>query len=85
MTKIIELDPTKNLDNIEIQIVVKFFDNDSAKTAKRKEIFQAIFEAALLDGKDFDDIRGGFLSNPTEILEKLSEADAELWVRPRHW
>ena len=80
MTKIIERDPNKNLDNIEVQIVVKFFDNDGEKTAKRKEAFQAIFEAALLDGKEFDDIRGGFLANPTLILAKLSEVDAELWV-----
>ena len=52
LTKIIERDPTKNLEDIEFEIIVKFFDRDREKTAKRKEVLQVVFEAALLDGKE---------------------------------
>ena len=80
LTKIIERDPTKNLEDIEFEIIVKFFDRDREKTAKRKEVLQVVFEAALLDGKEFDDIRGAFIAAPTKILEQFSQTDAELWV-----
>ena len=91
MTKIIERDPNKNLDDIEIQIQVKFFDNDREKTLKRKQVLQAVFESALLDGKEYDDIRGAFVAAPTKIIEQFQQTDAELWVsrlnnyQPKSW
>ena len=80
LTKIIERDPNKNLDDIEIQIQVKFFDNDREKTLKRKQVLQAVFEAALLDGKEYDDIRGAFIAAPATIIGQFQQTDAELWV-----
>ena len=82
LTKIIERDPNKNLDDIEIQIQVKFFDNDREKTLKRKQVLQAVFEAALLDGNE--DIREAFVAAPATIIEQFKQTDAELWVsRPK--